>query len=261
MNYLYVSKKKQPKSLQVIWTLRLSVFIIICLLLVFGSTLFSLFTNLWRGEAHLSQEASIAPAWLGGKSDLDARVKELQIANDELRTRITSLEAIESTYYDLVGEIGTSTKKDEILAKIIRRPPFTVFDSYVVDVGLDAGVEIGDLVLAHNIPVGIVKSVTKNNSVVNLFSSPGEMLLVSFGTSSTQYEAYGISNAGLRSDIPIDTEITNESKVTLSDREISIVGTVHAIDKDSDSTYQSVFISLPFDISNTNWLNIKKKDK
>jgi cell shape-determining protein MreC len=217
-------------------------------------------TSSWRSESYISQSASLVPAWFSDKGELANRINELQEVNDNLKARVTSLEAIESIYYDLIKEVGTSAKKGEILAKIIRRPPFTIFDTYVIDIGLSAGVEVGDLAYVHDIPVGKVKSVTKNNSTVTLYSSPEEKLLVNFGTSSSQYEAYGVGNAGLRADIPIDTEIVKESKVTLSDREVSILGTVHAIDKDSGNTYQSVYVALPFDISNTGWLNIRKKE-
>ncbi len=258
MNYLYVSKKKKPQQSSAFWMLLVAVILIGGCILLFRSSLFSLFTSWWRGESSFIQSAGVATSWFGDKVELANRISELENENSELHGRITELEAKGQAYDDLVGEIGTSTESQGMLTKIIRRPPFTVFDTYVVDKGSADQIAVGDAAYARGMPVGIVQSVTDANATVSLYSSPGEKILLSFGTTTMQYEGYGIGNGTIRADIPRDAPVSEGMAVTAADRAVSLYGTVKAVEKDPAGTDQSVFISLPFDIQNTSWLVIHK---
>jgi cell shape-determining protein MreC len=289
MSYLYVSKKKSPKAGNGLWIGVVLVIAIIVMVIFFRSSFFSVMTSWWRGESNVIQAAGVATSWFGDKAELSQKIETLEQKNADLTAQLAMYRAKNIAYDDLVGELketeveiitttveiasttGSSTqvtttapvipdiKVDGLLSKIVRRPPFTIFDTYVVDKGTRDGVNVGDLAYAHGVPVGTVKSVTATNAVVSLYSSPDEKILVTFGTTSLQYEAYGIGNGALKSDVPRDAEIAEGIEVTAGDREVSVLGIVVAIDKESNATNKTVFISLPFDISETDWLVIKTK--
>ncbi|MEN9647288.1 MAG: rod shape-determining protein MreC [Candidatus Parcubacteria bacterium] len=258
MNYLYVSKKKKPQSSR---AARIGSFVLIAVviaLIVWGKALFSLLTGFWSAESYITQSASVSSGWFADKAELIAKVNELQHINDDLKVQLIEQATKTQAYDELVGIMGTSTKGEGTLAKIVRRPPYTVFDTYVIDKGAMDGIAQNDIVYAHDVPVGTIASVTAHNAIVSLYSSPGNKILVTFGTTSAQYEAYGIGNASLRADIPRDASVENGMTVTADDRSMTIYGSISGIDKESDNTNTSVFISLPFDIGYTSWVTVKK---
>lgn len=257
MNYLYVSKKKKPQSSRAARIGSFALAAVVIGLLLWGKSLFSLLTPVWSAETYVTQSASVSTGWFTDKAMLIAKVNELQHQNDDLKVQLLEQSTRSQAYDGLAGIIATSTG-NEILAKIIRRPPYTVFDTYVIDKGEDGGIALNDIVYAHHVPVGIVKDVTAHNAIISLYSSPGNKVLVTFGTTSPQYEAYGIGNAGMRADIPRDAYVEKGMVVTAGDRSMTVYGTVDGIDKESDNTNTSVFISLPFDITYTSWVTIKK---
>jgi cell shape-determining protein MreC len=259
MNYLYVSKKKTAPTPGGLWLGTLVVFILIAFLVAWRFSFFSLLTSWWRGEANVIQGAATASYWFSDKEYLSAEIVKLKNENADLQTRMLAFEAKIKAYDDLVYENGTSTPEG-ILVKIIRRPPFTVFDTYIVDKGSDNGIEVGDTAYARNVPVGSVKSVTERNATVKLYSSPEEKTLFSLGTSSSQYEATGVGNAHMKAEIPRDEDIHEGEEVTANDRGVSIYGTVTAIDKETSATNKTIFIALPFDINETGWMIIKKSE-
>lgn len=260
MNFLYVSKKKQQNSVEAKLTGIIIVMIIALIIIIWRLPLFSFFASLWKGETFFLESASVAMGWFGDNVELNSRIDELQTENDMYKTRIIELEAKELAYYDLIDEIdiSTSTDIDGMIAKIIRRPPFTVFDTYIIDKGESDGIKIGDKAYAYGMIVGEVKNVAETNAVINLYSSPREKKLLTFGTSSIQYEAQGNSNGVLRTDIPKDANVQNGMVVTAGDRNATLYGTVSAIEDNSDGATKAVFISLPFDINDTGWFVIKK---
>jgi hypothetical protein len=82
-----------------------------------------------------------------------------------------------------------------ILSYILKKPPFTAYDSYIIDVGSKDGISIGDKVYASgNILIGTVAEVNRNSSKVNLYSSYGNKFDILIG--NNDIEAVAVGNGG-----------------------------------------------------------------
>jgi cell shape-determining protein MreC len=258
MNYLYVSKKKKHSSNRTPFIICGIIFIALILIFIFKGKIFSQMTSLWIGETNTLAATAETKYWFYDKAVLGDQIKSLEEERDNLKTEISIRDAKTALYDEFVTEIGTSTKEETgKRAKIIRRPPFTIFDTYIIDLGADDDIQVGNSAYARGILVGTVESVTAMNATVKLFSSSGNEILVSTASSTMQFQAFGIGNGAFKLQAPRDAFINIGDTVTSVDRIIELYGIVEAIEMPEGGTEKDVFVSLPFQMNRTTWLTVR----
>jgi cell shape-determining protein MreC len=112
-----------------------------------------------------------------------ASKSSLALQNENLRFRLSEEEAKILNYNSVLEEnkslkeiLGRmNTKKNVILAAILWKPNQSPYDTLVLDMGTEQGINVGSMVFAFgNIPMGRIAEVYDNSSKVVLFSSAGE---------------------------------------------------------------------------------------
>ena len=91
---------------------------------------------------------------------------------------------------------------------------------------------------------------------MELFSSPGRKIDVLIGTENIATVAKGKGNGNFEMTLPRDTEVREGDIVVAPSITIEIFAVVGDIEKDSNSPFQVVRFSSPFNINNIRWVEV-----
>jgi cell shape-determining protein MreC len=163
-------------------------------------------------------------ALLGG----DARTLQIEKENEELRALFTQ-----------------GVEEKQVLAGVIGRPPYTPYDTLIVDTGERDGVLVGAPVFyGTGMALGYVRAVRANTSYVTLFSSPEVETTVYIYGPDIFTTAYGEGNGVVRVSIPQGIDVKEGDLVILPSRSAFVLGSVHHIVSTPTEPEQSAYVVL-----------------
>lgn len=176
------------------------------------------------------------------------RVREYEF--NQMKIEYESLKA-------LLGDTATSSIQSHTLARILSKPPFTPYDSFVVDKGSEQGVSVGDVVYTNNaLTIGRITSVSPDTSFVTLFSSGGEEQEFGVGRTGVSVKVLGKGSGNFEIYIPKDFDIEIGDTLTELSSDVSIVAVVYAIDESSQNSFKRVYARVPTAIFQSKWVLI-----
>lgn len=193
----------------------------------------------------LKQEAAAARVALEDRNLLYAQ-------NLELKSRLGRSELASSTHV--------------VLAAVLSRPPTTPYDTLMLDVGANDAVAEGDLVAAGgSVYIGTVAEVHNTSSRVVLYSSPGEeydALLLTHTASSTLSShpvvVRGQGAGSLQAEVPAGVEVRTGDEVVFASIIPQLIARVTYVEKKNNSSFQTVFLQLPVNISSLQFVEVRK---
>ncbi len=162
----------------------------------------------------------------------------------------------ENTYLQTVLMRNASSTK-YFLAPIIKKPPFSAYDSYIVNIGNTDEVKVGSRVYAiGNVLLGEV--VEKNGSFakVKLYSSYGEKFNVNIGKNNIQTIATGQGGGSFESILPKDVKIQVGDTVMIPNLELSVFGIVKSVYIQPERAFSTILFSQPLNIYEQEWVLI-----
>jgi cell shape-determining protein MreC len=188
---------------------------------------------------------------------LFSRTSTLRKENEMLRSEIYALRIrevefnqMQTEYLDLktlLGDSATSSAESfGMLARVLSKPPFTPYDSFVVDKGSDAGVSIGNLVYANpGLVIGRVTTVTSQVSFVTLFSSGGEAQEFLVSRTGVSLSVTGKGGGNFEIYVPKDFDIKVGDSLIEPSYDIGIVAQIYAVDETSQNSFKKVYARVP----------------
>lgn len=239
-----------------------SIFALIVLVFLLRSFLFP---GLGGASMYLARPVwgaqSAIGGWWDGIGTLFRTKAALEAENAHLRDMMTAI-TLESYTRNLLQEeneelksmLGRPREDDLLLAVVLARPDRSPYDTFVVDVGEDAGIAPGMKVLADgDLVLGEVAAVYAKTSLVRLYSSSGTEFPVFIG-SSTPLEAvaHGVGGGNFRISLPRGTPVREGDIITLPALGTSFAGVVDHIDAPESVTFATVYFKLPI-----NWNNLR----
>ena len=154
--------------------------------------------------------------------------------------------------------LGRVPRKNMILAYILKKPPFTAYDSFILDVGEKDGLKIGDNVYAvGNILVGEIAEMTSFTSKVKLYSSYGEKYEVLISEKNVQAIATGRGGGTFETVIPRDVKVSEGDTVIIPNITNEVFGTVGKIIADPARAFSTVIFSQPLNIYEQKWVEVQ----
>lgn len=208
-----------------------------------------------------------------GMSNVGAIFKEKQqllLENRDLKEQITTYEARLLPLNFLVEEnrllkekLGRSqTSKDSMLAVVLSKPNRTVYDTLIVDVGMEEGVREGDTVAAYDdLIIGIVGEVMRHSSIVKLFSSPGEEIDVTLGDESTTAVARGVGGGNFEVELPRGVDISPGDVVSFPSISKEVAGVVEKIKVRPADAYQTILFKSPVNLFMLRFVEVFKSSE
>lgn len=173
---------------------------------------------------------------------------------------------------DLKEILNRRVSSNSVVAYILKKPPFSAYDSLIIDIGIKNGISIGDKVYAMgNIIIGEISEVNDVTSKVKLYSSYGEKYDIFIGinknndVSSTtkqkniQATATGRGGGSFEIIVPRDVKVEENDIVTIPSLTNSVFGIVKKIIADPARAYSTILFSQPINIYEQKWVEVDKK--
>ncbi|MCX6703597.1 MAG: rod shape-determining protein MreC [Candidatus Zambryskibacteria bacterium] len=181
------------------------------------------------------------------------RVSTLQSENEQLRLQLEILhikeagfDQIKTEYEDLKGLLNATSTPEVLLARVLSKPPFTPYDSLVLDKGSAKGVKVGDTVYANQaLVLGRISQVTSGFSYATLFSSGGESGEFTISRTGVSVSVLGIGGGNFEISLPKDFDIVVGDTLLYPAYDEGIVAKVYAVDETSQNSFKKVYARIP----------------
>jgi len=159
---------------------------------------------------------------------------------------------------DLKELLGRHSNSSAILATVLVKPPFSLYDTVVLDVGSSDMVSAGDTVLALGlVPIGTVITVYPHTSTIQLFSSSGQKVQVMIGKNiQATADAQGGGNFLVK--LPKGTEVVQGDPISAPGIGADIFGHVENIETTENDPFIYARFSLPVNMSELHFLQIER---
>ncbi len=196
---------------------------------------------LWKAEADLR---------MGSATIEELRKTYAELENNEVKNNILLKENEE-----LKAQFERTKAVRPLLATILKKPPFSAYDSLIIDVGVDEKVQKGNPVyLLGNIPAGEIEEVVGNTSRVKLYSSSGEKFDILIGPSRIEATAVGKGGGAFEVSLPRDTKIKKGDEVLVPSLNDSFVGVVDGIASEASEPFAKILFHQPINIYEQRWV-------
>jgi cell shape-determining protein MreC len=179
--------------------------------------------------------------------DRIALQKQIQLLEQEIASQQgirTTLLYLEKENDELRALVGASTTPS-ITAGVIARPPFSPYDTVIIDRGADDGiVSSAPVYYGASRALGYVRTVYNKHALITLFSSPNvETTVYVFGPNIFT-TAYGEGGGVIRISVPQGVAITEGDIVTLPSLAGGVLGTVHTVRSVPTEPEQHAYVVL-----------------
>jgi rod shape-determining protein MreC len=233
------------------WVIALVALIVV---LLFGTPVGSFFRELVSDITHLGP-ADPAYASLS-KNELISRIKadEQELSRIKYQAVLYAALADENTQLKKAASVQSFTKT--VIAKVISRPPQTLYDTLLLDAGSVSGISEGDFVVFNNVALGSVVSVSPTSALVRLYSTPQVETDALLGNPRATAVAHGMGGGAYELELPKNVVVAANDSVIFPGSDILILGfVVSANQKPSDAT-QTVFVRSPVSMSELDYVSV-----
>lgn len=139
--------------------------------------------------------------WVTDKIDMLADIRDLQAENEELRTQLDAYQSENKMIMSDTNELNDLRKLyeldsrypdyEKVAANVISKDSGNWFDTFILDKGSNAGIQVGCNVMAGNGLVGIVTEVGSNYSKVRAIIDDNSNVSAMFLTNSSLCNVVG----------------------------------------------------------------------
>jgi len=299
MTYLRANRRPGEKRAKTIYSAAgLVVIAIIVLQIIYPHFIPSVFTSFFKpfwtakfsgsaGSLETRESILLKNEDLNRKiAEYDVRlgtIAEIEQENEELKTIfgrpdkvITKVSTTSADKVFLKNNISTSTVSTStpvldysflrknvngrVLAAVLVRPPATGYDEYIIDIGNDFGVKVGDKVYAPgDVLIGKVDDVLADTSKVVLFSSPGQKFDITIGQRNNLATANGRGGGQYEVELPRDAVVSDGDFVNSPSITDKPFGVVSAVLSDPTQPFETVLFTSTVNIYNMRWVLVGTK--
>jgi rod shape-determining protein MreC len=189
----------------------------------------------------------------------------IETENQNLKDQLAQLQAAMDRDKLLVQEnselkdlLGRHSKSASILAAVLAKPPMSLYDTVVVDVGSSNHITVGDTALAFGlVPIGVVSTVGPLTSIISLFSSSGQKVEVRIGKGlQTFAEAQGGGSFLIK--LPKGSAVATGDPIFAPGIGAEIFGHVENIEMNENDPFMYIRFVLPVNMSELHFLQIDR---
>lgn len=212
---------------------------------ILGVTTSYVTTSLYEVRHYFLTSSATVPVFLRSRIELE---KQIQVLEQE----VASQKGTDATLAFVTNEneqlraLLNASSTERIGAGVIARPPYSPYDTILLDKGSDDGIVLHAPVYhGKGIAIGYVRQVFSQTALVTLFSSPDiETTVFVFG-SNLFTTAYGEGGGIIRLSVPQGIAIAEGDVVILPSIESGALGTISEIQSIPTEPEQHAFVTLP----------------
>ena len=186
--------------------------------------------------------------------------------NETLKNKLLAQDSMLVAYSSVLDEniklkeifSRTNTENKILLGSILEKPNRSLYDTLILDIGSDDGIQEGDLVFAlGDIPVGRIASVYGKTSKVVLFSNSGEKTEVVVGDKNAYMEIIGRGGGNFEMILPRDYVLQPGLNVTLPGISNYVVAKIETIISDPRDAFAKALLVSPVNIQELKFVEVK----
>lgn len=190
--------------------------------------------------------------------ELILKINELERTLQDKKALYDYSDALKKENEDLKALMGRKEEKNMILSQVLKMPPYSVYDSFILDVGENNGIEKGDIVyVGSHIPIGEIVEVYKNSSKASLYSSSGQKFIATVGAKNIPINAYGKGNGSFEAQLPRDATVVEGDVVSIPQLSNSFIGIVNRVVFEPTNPFLTILFSQSINIFEIKWVQVE----
>jgi cell shape-determining protein MreC len=215
------------------------------------------FSPIWKFEFFVIGSFEHAVGIFKSKQSLVKENESLKKEIENTKPEILELKEVIQQNEQFKELLGRSEGVSRVVASILRKPPFSPYDSLVLDAGLEQKVSVGDKVYGPGqVLIGDISEVYKTTSKAELYSSPGKETPVLVGSRNVSSIAIGKGGGNFILSLPVEVGIEKGDIIKAPSIHVSILGVVEYIEVDSAESIQTVYFKSPFNINDLSLVEV-----
>lgn len=197
------------------------------------------------------------------RQDLLARIDELEEQNERLQQKGIAVEVVRkqnSSLKELLGrdDEDPDSTGDRVAARVQSRPPVSPYDSLIVDLGEEDGIERGMKVLASQAAeIGEVQEVFDTSSRVQLYSSAGTRTTIEINDAGALYVAEGRGGGEIEARIPRHVDVEEGDLLTAPAFDSRVIAKIEDISVSETDPFISARGQTPVNVFELTWVLIE----
>lgn len=243
-------------------------FVLFLIILVFRTPVEAKFAGIFHfvARSFLSVALSVGDslsstrAYFSSKRSLLDENTRLRDALDLVSAESYSHDTLERENETLKSALGRNSERSLLLARVLASPGRAPFDTLIIDAGESLGVTPGTPVLVDgDFAIGEVTKVFSESSVVTLYSSSGNELPVTVGSSSLPTTAYGVGGGNFRIVLPRGIPIVEGDVIEIPSLSPLFAGVVDAVSKQGSGSLQEIYFKWPMNIQSIRFVYLLER--
>ena len=181
--------------------------------------------------------------------------------NQSLKLKMVDYEIIEKENLALKNILNRIPKDgDFVLGNVLTKPNRSIYDTLIIDIGKNDGLEIGQMVYAYGeIPMGKITEAYSNSSLVTLFSGPGIKTEGFINNINASVELIGRGGGNFETVIPLELTIENGTIIYLPGfHSLAIAKVIDVISSPGDP-FKKIILNSPVNFESLKWVQVKLK--
>jgi cell shape-determining protein MreC len=158
----------------------------------------------------------------------------------------------------LKAEFGRSDHIKGVLARVVVPPNRSIYDTIIIDAGVDEGITIGQNVFAFgSIAIGTISDVSTNSSTVSLFSASGRQTAGTTTGSDIAVTLIGRGAGEYEVRMPRDIVFEQGGGISTQSLGVHTIATIQKIVTDPRDPFQRLLAKAPVNLQTMKWVIVK----
>jgi len=259
MNYQFKTKRKNTSPFLLWGSLLVALSFLIVVFFVpnlFSGISHSIARMVLGDRGATEKEISLSlTSFFSSKKALLEEVEELKSTIRSIQLKEVHVEEVEKENKELKALLGRKTSDETVVGYVLSRPPQSPYDTFILDVGREDKVSVGDRVVFQGTAIGEIVEIFKKTSIVELFSTPGTKFNIRIGD-DVNTVAEGVGNGSFIAKIPRGESVRAGEPVVSMDEHVHVVGIVEFVDTVASDPFQTIFFTSPVVISEVRLVEI-----
>lgn len=215
---------------------------------------------IWKAENTIVDGVSSVSYLVRTKSSVFKENESLKKENADLKLSMIDYDTLKKDNDSLKELLGRLPQKENFtIANILAKPNRSPYDTIIVDIGKDFGILEGEKVFANgNTPIGEIGKVYTDNSLVILYSNPGQTTEAMIEGSNASVELVGRGGGNFEMTVPNELVTDNGFMVVLPGGKSEIVAIIDGIISRPTDPIKKVILHSPINIQSLKWVEIKR---
>lgn len=203
----------------------------------------------WKTESFVVTKFDRFFGYFRTKGSLMSENNLFRLELEDAHNRLLALEILEKENIELKEMIGRKLERTELSTFVLARPPRTVYDTFVLDVGKNGNVKAGDKVLVSGtIWLGEIRETYGDSSLAKLLSSPGEKRELLVARTNTPVTIVGAGNGNFRAEIPRGVSVNIGDVLVPPGLKEMVVAKIYDIELNPEDSFQKIYARAPINI-------------